>query len=103
MFNKKQLEILDQLNLYINGEDGESRKGRSQIYPLIHVEETQMYWSDTDVDMIPVPPDLVGTWIVNVLFDKEYYDTWNELRDQDWEIAEQVEVVVTKWQPITQK
>ena len=103
MFNKKQLEILDQLNLYIDGENGESRKGRSQIHPLIHVAETQTYWCDTVEDMITVPNDLVGTWIINELFDEEYYDNWQELRDKDWKLAEQVEVKVVKWQPITLK
>lgn len=103
MFSKKQLEILEQLNPYIDGEDGESRKGRSQIYPLIHIAATQTYWCDTAGAMVIVPTDLIGTWIVSELFDEEHYDTWRELRDQNWQRAEQAEVKVTKWQPITPK
>lgn len=103
MFTEEQLEILEQLNPYIDGENGESRKGRSQIYPLIHVAENSIYWCDDADNMVDVPTNLVGTWIVNKLFDEEYYGTWRELRDQDWERAEQVEVKVIKWQPINKE
>jgi hypothetical protein len=97
MFNQKELEILDEINPWIDGELGESRKGRSQIYPLIHIHDEMTYWCNSVNEMVNVPNHLVGTWIVSQLFDEEHWDNWEDLRNQNWKPAEQVEVKTTKW------
>lgn len=101
MFTEQQLEILDQIDPYIDGEDGESRKGRSQVYPLIHITASDTYWCIRAEELLPVPAELVGSWIAMELCDRGYYDKWRYVREFRWQRAEQKEVTVTKWLPIT--
>lgn len=97
--NNDYITILDEIDPTIEGEDGESRKGMIQIHPLICIKEHETYWCDKVKLMIPVPQELVGTWICSELVDKYYYDTWERLRGFNWERAEQIEITTLKWVP----
>lgn len=96
MLTKIQKEILDQLNPFIDGEDGESRKGSAQVYPVIHIHSSETYWCSRANTVLHVPEDLVGDWIINRLFAES---CWKDIRDEEWVRAEYKEVKTRKWVP----
>ena len=97
MFTDAQIEILNQLDPYIDGEQGESRKGRSQIYPLIHIKKGDIYWCEKSEDLLHVPYELVGDWIATELVDEGYYDSWKTVNRLEWKRAERKTVTIEKW------
>ena len=96
MFTKEQREILLKLRVYTDTEVVDSRKGRAQVIPRFTIKGTETYWCPKAEEVLQVPKELIGTWILELLCDEDYCE-FSDFPDADWVLAEEKEFVVKRW------